>query len=337
MTYQETWPASTARLEMQREQLFRERPFEFARRIVLGIAWRMRPKRVSELPGVAALHLREWVNPKKELPDPRRTLAWAPEVAGIAHDLTVPTLVAAYSRGLHPLSHVLQPKWMSPHERAVLRYDDFQISKTHRAHIRKQKHRVTFDRAFDRVMKSCAEPRGNRLHLTWLTPKLMRAYADLHDAGYAHSFEVWNQAQELVGGGFGVSVGRCYTLKTMFCWESDSSKTGFAYMNWHLAKWGMAFTDMGTPAPYKQALGCKLLPRSDYLAALSDAVRRQPAAAIGKSRRTLWQLPRGAPTASAFRGRASCNSFCGPSPRNRCRSLDTSIRPLTERTIEALG
>ena len=120
----------------------------------------------------------------------------------------------------------------------MLFYPDFHISKRFKPHIRQGRFRVSFDRGFDRVIKACADRREKRWHLTWITPKIMAAYAALHDAGYAHSFEVWNSSGDLVGGGYGVAVGRSFSVESMFCFEDNSSKVGFTWLTWHLAHWG---------------------------------------------------------------------------------------------------
>ena len=122
----------------------------------------------------------------------------------------------------------------------------------------------------------------------------MHAYAALHEAGYAHSFEVWNADGELVGGGYGVSVGGYYALELMFCFEDNSSKVGFAFLSWHLAHWGFAFTDMREFAPYKLELGSKLTPRTQFLSMLSDAVE-------APSKRGRWDVEADAATVAAWK------------------------------------
>ena len=176
----------------------------------------------------------------------------------------------------------------------MLFYRDFHISKRFRPHIRQGRFRITFDRAFDRVMKACAAPRGERRHLTWITPKIMRAFAKLHDAGYAHSFEAWNAAGELVGGGYGVSVGNTYALESMFCFEDNASKVGFTFLNWHLCRWGFPFTDNKGVAAYKLDLGFKPIPRADFLALHAEAVK-------APSRRGRWDVEADAATVAAWR------------------------------------
>jgi leucyl/phenylalanyl-tRNA--protein transferase len=298
MIYEETLPASPVERARSRADLFREQPWETAERIALGLAWQLKPPRLSAVPALLGLHLQEWLRASRHLPDPEAALDTCDGLAGIAHDLSVPTLVAAYSRGLYPHSHVLAPKWHSPPERAVLFYPDFHISKRFKPHIRRGTFRVTFDRGFDRVVKACADPRGERWHLTWITPKIMAAYAALHDAGYAHSFEVWNAAGDLVGGGYGVAVGRSFSVESMFCWEDNSSKVGFTWLTWHLAQWGFAFTDNKTMAAYKAQLGFKPIPRADYLSRLAEAVRYP-------SKRGRWEVETDAATVASWQpGRA---------------------------------
>jgi leucyl/phenylalanyl-tRNA--protein transferase len=299
MVYEETLSAEPAAVALSRKDLFREQPWETAERIALGAAWSLMPARIGAVPGLAALHLKEWILPSDGLPDPQATLRSAPNIAGVARDLAVPTLVAAYSRGLYPLSHVLAPKWLSPPERAVLFYPDFHISKRFRPHLRRGQFKITFDRSFDRVIKACADRRGDRWHLTWIRPKVMRAYADLHDAGYAHSFEVWNAASELVGGGYGVAVGHSFSVESMFCFEDNASKVGFTFLTWHLAHWGFAFTDNKTMAPYKEQFGFKPIPRADYLARLAEAVQ-------APTRRGRWEIEAEPATVAAWQpGRAA--------------------------------
>lgn len=273
--------------------VFRETPRETAERLALGVAWSLRPPRIAGLPGLCGLHLRNWLWPAQALPDPALTLRRLPDVAGIAADLSVPTLVAAYARGLYPLSHVLQPKWQSPQQRCVLFYRDFHISRRLRAHIRQQRFRVSFDRDFAGVMRACAERRGRR-RLTWITPRIMRAFSDLHDAGQAHSFEVWDGQGALVGGGYGVTAGGSFAVESMFCREDNASKVGFAVLNWHLAHWGYAFTDQKTPALYKEQCGFRMIPRGDFLAHLRAAVAAPPP-------RHRWEVCADAASVAAWR------------------------------------
>jgi leucyl/phenylalanyl-tRNA--protein transferase len=110
----------------------------------------------------------------------------------------------------------------------------------------------------------------------------MRAYAALFDAGHAHSFEVWNEKGELAGGGYGVSVGGAFSTESQFSHEPNTSKIGFAVLNWHLARWDYAFNDGKLMTPTCQDMGFREIPRAEFLTRLEQAGRRQ-----GKSGR--WQ------------------------------------------------
>jgi leucyl/phenylalanyl-tRNA--protein transferase len=207
------------------------------------------------------------------LPEPERALASPPGLAGVVHDLSVPTLVAAYSRGLYPFSHLPPVKWWSPPTRSMLFFKDHHIGKTLRTKLKQARYAVTFDRDFEGVIAACAGRRSGRWHLTWITPRIMRAYTDLFDAGYAHSFEVWNEAGKLVGGGYGVAIGASFSGESQFSLETDTSKIGLSALNFHLARWGFHFDDGKIITPTTYAMGFREIDRADYLSRLAQAVR----------------------------------------------------------------
>jgi leucyl/phenylalanyl-tRNA--protein transferase len=138
--------------------------------------------------------------------------------------------------------------------------------------MRQGKYTVTFDRDFEGVIKTCAERREGRWHVTWITPRIMRAYAALYDAGHAHSFEVWNEAGQLVGGGYGVAVGGIFFTESQFSLEPNTSKLGFAVLNWHLAKWGYTLNDGKRVTPTILDMGFRLIPRAEFQRHLAAAV-----------------------------------------------------------------
>jgi len=273
----------------RRALLFRESPRDLFERMVLGSAWALKPQRIAGLPGIAAALLRDLIDRESELPEPERAFASPPGLAGIVHNLSVDTLLAAYSRGLYPFSHLPPLKWWSPPARSVLFFKDHHIPKTLRAKLRQARYTVTFDRDFDGVLAGCAGRRAGRWHLTWITPRIMRAYADLFDAGYAHSFEVWNEGKKLVGGGYGVAIGASFSGESQFSLERDTSKIGLSVLNYHLAKWGYHFDDGKILSPTTRDMGFREIPRVDYLARLAQAVR-----APGKTGR--WQVETDLPT-----------------------------------------
>jgi leucyl/phenylalanyl-tRNA---protein transferase len=252
--------------------LFRETPMERIERWALGLAWAVRPQRIGGLPALGRLWLSDLVAPRRGLPDPERALN-AGGLCGMVHDLAVPTLVEAYKRGLFTFAHLGPLKWVSPPERCVLYFDEAHIARRLRRQLRQGRYNVTFDRDFAGVIKACAGRRDRRWHVTWITPRIMRAYAAMFDAGYVHSFEVWNEAGVLVGGGYGVAIGRVFFTESQFSREPNTSKIGFAALNWHLARWGYRLNDGKWPTPTIFDMGFGSIPRQTFLAELATATR----------------------------------------------------------------
>ncbi|MBX3518874.1 MAG: GNAT family N-acetyltransferase [Xanthobacteraceae bacterium] len=252
--------------EARRAALFRESPRDIAERIALGLVWAAVPKRLERLPNLARVWLRDRLGGSKALPDPR--MAGPGGIAGIADDLSVETLLSAYKRTLYPWGHVGPFKWLSTDQRCVLFFNELHIAKRLRRQMRQNEYRVTFDTDFEGVVSACAERRPGRFHLTWLRPKLMRAYADLFDAGHAHSFEVWNKDGALAGGGYGVAVNGVFFTESQFSRESNTSKMGFTLFNWHLAKWGFLLNDGKDPTPTINEMNFRMIPRGELQAIL---------------------------------------------------------------------
>jgi leucyl/phenylalanyl-tRNA--protein transferase len=225
----------------------------------------------------------EFLAPNYALPDPELAQDKPEGLAGIAHEFTPSIVLAAYRRGLYPHAHIAPLKWWSPSQRSVLFFPEMHLAKRLRRQMRQGQYTVTFDRDFEGVIAACAGRRSGRWHLTWITPKIMRTYAALYDAGHAHSFEVWNAKGELVGGGYGVSTGSAFSTESQFSHEPNTSKIGFAVLNWHLATWGYAFNDGKLMTPTCLDLGFREIARSDYLTQLAQAERRP-----GKNGR--WQV-----------------------------------------------
>ncbi|HEU4475430.1 MAG TPA: leucyl/phenylalanyl-tRNA--protein transferase [Methyloceanibacter sp.] len=250
--------------DLRRRELFRETFAERGGRIFFGIAWALHPKHIGRLVDVGRAWMRRVLGLQVALYDLAKQPA-AGEILGIADELSVPVLVMAYAAGLFPHGHVGTPKWLSPTQRCVLFFKNLHISKRLRRLMRQGRYTVTFDRDFEGVIKACAARRDGHDHITWITPRIMHAYAELFDAGYAHSFEVWNADGKLVGGGYGVAVGRIFTTESQFSLEPNTSKLGFTVLNCHLAKWGYLLNDGKGPTPTILDMGCCLIPRAEFL------------------------------------------------------------------------
>ena len=267
-------PATASGRTARRAALFRESPLAAAERWAVGLAWGLMPKRIGGVPNLLKLCFHELLAPDYALPDPERAYDNPPGLAGLVHDFSVPNLIAGYRRGLYPLAHAAPMKWWSPPTRSVLFFEEAHIAKRLRRQLRQGRYSVTFDRDFDGVIAACAH-RAARWNLTWITPKVMRVYAELFDAGYAHSFEVWNEAGELAGGGYGIAIGGAFATESQFSREANTSKIGFTVLDWHLAHWGFAFNDGKVMTPTTHDMGFREIPRRDFLSRLADA-ERQP-------------------------------------------------------------
>ena len=260
--------------QTRRDELFRETALQRAQRIALGTAWTLRkPERIARLPTLGRMWLANLASRNLPLPDPRQAHG-EDGLAGMVSDFSAANLHDAYRRGLYPWAHIGPLKWWSPRERCVVRFDAYHLGKRVRRDMRLGKYTVSFDRDFEGVIKACAEPRKGKWHLTWITPRIMRAYGALFDEGHVHSFEVWNQAGELAGGGYGVSRGRVFFTESQFSRETNTSKIGFAVLNWHLAQWGYVLNDGKATTPTLIEMGFKNIPRDAFLDVLDvDADR----------------------------------------------------------------
>ena len=248
-----------------RAELFRESLSDRMRRWLLGTAYACHPKRVGDLPYLIAFTLADIARGGTRIPDPGATHARPDTFAGVCRDISPETIMAAARLGFFPWAHFGPLKWWTRKNRMVLFLNERHMPKRLRRDMKKSDYRVTFDEAFDEVVKACAGRRkGRPAGLTWITPKIMRLYSDLHAQGHAHSFEVWSEDNRLVGGGYGIAVGRVFFTESQFSRESNTSKMGFASLNHHLAKWGFILNDGKQHTPTIEAMGFREIPRAQF-------------------------------------------------------------------------
>ena len=243
---------------------FRETFAERLERIALGTAWALKPNRIDALPILARLCLRG----RGTLPDPRAS-DHESGLVGLVGDFSSETLLAAYAQGLYPFAHVGPLKWISTPARTVLLLDEYHMGKRLRRLMRQERYRVTFDQDFAGVIRACAGRREGKWHVTWITPRIMRAYGALFEQGHVHSFEVWNEAGALVGGGYGLALGRVFYTESQFSHEDNTSKLGFSVLNWHLAQWGYVLNDGKSMTPTIREMGFREIPRDEFLELLA--------------------------------------------------------------------
>jgi leucyl/phenylalanyl-tRNA--protein transferase len=236
------------------------------RRWALGLLWPLKPPRLAGVPSLFWMWLLS--RDRNGIPDPEGALDRPYGLAGFVKDLSVPTLIAAYRAGLYPFCHVGPLKWWSPPERCVVPLPEFHVSRRIRSRMRQNRLRITFDADFEGVIKACAEPREGKSSLTWITPRIMHAFADLFDAGHAHSFEVWSESGNLVGGGYGVAVAGVFVVESQFAREPGASQIGFAVLAAHLRQWGFVLLDNKIITATVERMGFRDVPRRTYLEVL---------------------------------------------------------------------
>jgi leucyl/phenylalanyl-tRNA---protein transferase len=203
-------------------------------------------------------------------PDPKRA---NPEgLLAVGGDLRAERLILAYSLGIFPWYGPGYPiLWWSPPQRCLMEPSDFHVSRSLRRLLRQARFSVTFDQAFVGVIRACAETRLIRREETWITPDMIDAYGLLHELGLAHSAEAW-QAGELVGGIYGVSLGRAFFGESMFSRVPNASKVAFATLVQKLLEWEFMMIDCQITNPHLQSLGAYEITRTDFLRRLAQAL-----------------------------------------------------------------
>ncbi|MFN2308561.1 MAG: leucyl/phenylalanyl-tRNA--protein transferase [Gammaproteobacteria bacterium] len=194
----------------------------------------------------------------------------------IGGDLSPARLLRAYRQGIFPWFGPDQPiLWWSPDPRTVLRPAGLKLSRSLRKTLRKAPFTITLDQDFAGVMKACAQPRVGAQG-TWITPALRHAYGQLHQLGYAHSVEAWH-AGELVGGLYGVALGRVFFGESMFTRRSDASKVAFVHLVCQLQRWGFVLIDCQVHTRHLASLGATSMPRAEFVAVLErEAIAPDP-------------------------------------------------------------
>lgn len=178
-------------------------------------------------------------------------------------DLRAARLIAAYRHGCFPWYQDGQPiLWWSPDPRTVLFPGELHVSRSLRKVIRQGHFQVTFDRAFSEVIRACAAPR-DYADGTWITTPMQQAYIDLHGRGVAHSVEVW-QNQQLVGGLYGLAMGRLFFGESMFSRADNASKVGFASLVERLHAWQFELIDCQMPTQHLHSLGARAISRQAF-------------------------------------------------------------------------
>jgi len=247
-------------------------------------------------------------DPCAPFPDPSTALREPDGLLAVGGDLKPQRLLRAYAEGIFPWYSQGQPLlWWSPDPRAVFATDGVHLSSRFRRQLRRSDWTVVADRAFDQVVQACANAPGRGGHGTWITEAMLAAYSTLHALGHAHSIEVLDPESRLVGGLYGVAVGRMFFGESMFSGRSGGSKLALAALAQVLHGWGWPLIDAQVENPHLQRMGMQAWPRPRFLAEVrrlaalpgrvgpwSEAFGRQPPAPQPVRRLLLPFRPHGA-------------------------------------------
>lgn len=218
-----------------------------------------------------------WLESDDPFPHPSTALQDEDGAAGLlaaGADLSAARLLYAYKNGIFPWFSEGQPiLWWSTDPRMVLQVHDFKLSDSLKKRLRKickdPRWEVRFDTAFEEVMRACAAPRKMGPG-TWISEEIVSGYTELHELGYAHSSEVWLDG-ELVGGAYGVCIGRMFYGESMFAKVTDASKIALAHLVFFLRAHDVKMIDCQQETAHLASLGAKAISRSDFLSWVNHA------------------------------------------------------------------
>jgi leucyl/phenylalanyl-tRNA--protein transferase len=190
----------------------------------------------------------------------------------VGGDLSPERLLAAYREGIFPWYSEGEPiLWWSPDPRFVIFVEELHVSKSMRQFLKKEIVQITFDSAFKEVIFSCGKPRPEQ-NGTWITAEMQDAYVNLYNLGFAHSVEVWKD-KTLVGGLYGVSLGRLFFGESMFSEMPNASKAALIKLNFFLRKRGFSLIDCQIGSNHLGNLGARFIPRKEFSCILKDSLQ----------------------------------------------------------------
>ena len=184
-------------------------------------------------------------------------------------------LVDAYSHGIFPWFSQGDPiLWWSPDPRMVLFPEELKVSRSLGKVVRRGVYETRFDTAFPEVMKACAAPRDGQGG-TWIVPQMVRAYTRLHELGFAHSAESWHEGS-LVGGLYGVALGKVFFGESMFTRAADASKVALVHLVERLKADGFRVIDCQQATAHLASLGAREIPRAEFAKMLQESIQYPP-------------------------------------------------------------
>ncbi|OOV87965.1 leucyl/phenylalanyl-tRNA--protein transferase [Oceanospirillum linum] len=207
-----------------------------------------------------------WLNPEQPpyFPPVTEALADPQGLLAFGGQLNAQWLLTSYQQGIFPWFNPGEPiLWWSPDPRMVIFPEHFKIRRSLKKTLRKQPFEITFDRAFAEVLDGCAAAR-NYTDETWITDEMRSAYQELHQMGHAHSVEAWQEGK-LVGGLYGVAIGRIFCGESMFARTTDASKVAFVHLVQQLKAWQFELIDCQVYSDHLASFGAEEIDRTCFL------------------------------------------------------------------------
>jgi leucyl/phenylalanyl-tRNA---protein transferase len=216
-----------------------------------------------------------WLGPEDRFPPVEQAAADPNGLLAAGGDLSVARLVEAYGSGIFPWFNEDQPiLWWSPDPRMVLVPAELKVSRSLAKTLRNSSFEVRADTAFRDVILSCRMPRREQ-DGTWITAPMVEAYCELHRTGIAHSVEIWLD-EELVGGLYGVALGRAFFGESMFMRATDASKVALVTLVRQLERWGFGLVDCQMNTAHLASFGAREIPRADFTRRLRELIHYPP-------------------------------------------------------------
>lgn len=228
-------------------------------------------------------NLLPWLTPDRPFPSTESALREPNGLLAAGGDLSPERLLEAYSRGIFPWFSEGDPiLWWTPDPRMVLFPSELKISRSLGKVLRNKSYDVRIDTAFRTVMEACSTTPREGQPGTWISKEMIDAYCRLHELGFAHSVETWSEG-ELVGGLYGIAIGRAFFGESMFKRKTDASKIAFVHLVKQLEAWEFGLIDCQMKTRHLASLGAREISRSELSTRLADLVKSKPHA-------DQWQL-----------------------------------------------
>ena len=211
----------------------------------------------------------------KSLDFPPAWLARSDGLLCIGGDLSPKRLLLAYKNGIFPWFSKNEPiLWWSPDPRLILFPKKIKILKKIKKKINKNIYSITVNKAFEQTIRSCAKPRKKKHEGTWLVDEMVDSYIKLHTLGYAHSIETWRE-NKLVGGLYGICLGKSFFGESMFSFENDASKIALVALSNHLKKQGFDLIDCQVTTNHLLSMGAVEISRNSFLDIILESVKKK--------------------------------------------------------------